>query len=35
MEEQSLGMGIALILCFFVIPILSWILSETIFKGKK
>jgi hypothetical protein len=35
MEEQSLGMGIsllkafrALIVCFVVVPVLSWILSK-------
>jgi hypothetical protein len=33
MEEQSLGMGIAIIVCFVVVPVLSWILSE-LFKSK-
>lgn len=35
MEQHALGEGIALILVFFVIPILSWVLSKTIFRGKK
>ena len=35
MEQHALGEGIALILVFFVIPILSWVLSKLFFRDKK
>jgi hypothetical protein len=35
MEQHALGEGIALILVFFVIPILSWVLGKLFFKDKE